>query len=139
MFRSKNGLIHTQQNLPEVGVRLDMPYHEFLEGHPCYLYAYLCNRTAETLEANLFILLQYGDTFWFYPSWSTVFSSEPGMCSVPVDLPDGLVCKEIIPWFDWGHAPMGCEGLVFYGALVDPGLTHVIGDIDGLGEWEFKM
>lgn len=140
MFRSESGLLHTQQNLPEVGVRLDMPYNEFFQENPCYLYAYLSNRTGEPIEANLFILLQYGDAIWFYPSWSMEFSSEPGMCFVPVDLPGGgMVCQEIIPWFDWSHEPMGCEGLLFYGALADPGLTRIFGDIDGLGEWEFRL
>lgn len=140
MFRSENGLIHTQQNLPEVGVRLDMPYNEFTRGNSCYLYAYLNNQTGEPIEANLFILLQYGSGVWFYPSWSADFSGEPGICFEPVDLPGGsLVCKEIIPWFDWTHEPMGCEGLVFYGAMVDPGLTRILGDMDGLGEWEFNI
>lgn len=139
MYRSRSGLIGVSQELPEIGVRLDMPSWKYSQGDPCYLYAYLSNWASMPLHANLFILLQYGDTLWFYPSWSTDFSTNTEGCFVPVDVPSGIIFKEIIPWFDWPETLINRDGFVFYGALVDIGLTRILGDLDGLGIWAFSI
>ncbi len=117
-------------NCTETGVTLSMPAEYFSPGDDCRLDAFICNMEGQTLENCIFFcLLDVYGAYWFYPSWSA------GLDGVLLDtLPPGQTDMNLISPFQWPEITDSAEGLHFYGALVLPNLSDLIGK---LGIWEF--
>jgi hypothetical protein len=111
------------------GVSLTMPDSFFRPGDTCYLEATVCNGHEEPLVGYpLFIILDVYGEYWFAPSWNQELDY------YAFDLPPGPTVFRPVPEFSWPAGDASATGIVFWGALLDPGMTEVAGNI---GRFEF--
>lgn len=120
-----------------LGVILDMPLH-VRPGDDCWVTGILVNRI-EPLEAiPVFFIFQMYDTCWFWPGWS--YCSPEGHGSIDyrvMDIPVGTTDIEVIRlfrWIDTGDDQV--SGLWFYGAMLNPEMTEILGAWDAVN-WGF--
>jgi hypothetical protein len=117
---------------PYVGVTLWMPAHYFSPGDPCSLIAQLHNEGDPLMDVHLFIMLQVGTEYWFWPSWGDLLND------VSMDLPHGGMDVVVIPEFIWPDTGnQSVAGLLFWGALMNAEMTEILGGSEGIGMWEF--
>ncbi|MBN2054102.1 hypothetical protein JW905_04230 [bacterium] len=119
----------------ELGVILMMPGHCFAPGDPCRLDATLTNPGPVPLyDLRLAILLDSGlGLYWCYPSWCAL---PPQLDAVIIEtLPLGNLPVSIIPAFNWPETGGHMGGLGFYGALLDPDMSRLVGELD---YWPFE-
>ena len=104
-------------------IYITMPSHTFSPGDMCSLNIAMWNREMHDLENYpLFILLQTGDdAFWFM--------GPPGSDSNIFTFPEGVSEWEIIPPFPWPDTGTTASELVWYAAVTDPGVTHLVGNV----------
>lgn len=112
------------------GVILQMPAHSFSTGERCWLDAVVTNpQPVSQSYAFLAALDVYGTYFW-YPSWGvdaeitelTLYGRETRRL-------------ELVPSFQFPGGAGSANGLQFLGAITDPDLTRVFGEI---GVWGFS-
>jgi hypothetical protein len=113
-----------------LGVRLELATRMVHPGETFWVRGYVDRPASSGVTgAGLFFVLQVGAEFFFWPSWSS-WSSEGGgeIDFRRLELPRGTLRLDVVPPFTWPDtgASRG-EGLVFYGALLDPGLEVVLG------------
>ena len=130
---SQTGIFHVKETAPADGIRLDMPAETFRAFNYAYLNAWLYNSTSESFAASLYVLLQVGNDFFFYPGWSNA----PDNLNLIV--PVGRSLTSILPIFMFPPGITDLTGLIFYGALVDTGTDELIGGFDGVGVWTFDI
>jgi acyl-homoserine lactone acylase PvdQ len=117
----------------ELGVSLWMPRQEYRPGDHCQLIATVCNPDSETLQGYpLFVILELAGQYWFAPSW---VSGEESIDAYMQDFPPGESLIEVIPEFFWPEDAGDGSGALFWGALTDPAVTTVVGE---LSTWEFS-
>lgn len=117
---------------PSVGVTLWMPAHYFSPGDLCGLTAHLRNDGDPLIDIHLFIMLQIGTEFWFWPSWDHLLPDDS------MDVPTGGMDVEVIPEFSWPDLNgASMDGLMFWGGMVDSSLTEILGGSEGISNWEF--
>ncbi len=117
----------------QTGVTLEMPSDYFIEGDPCYLWAWLCNRTEEVISGlPMFIVLDVYDEYWFAPTWTYY---EDGIDYYSLEIQPGLEKLIVIDEFLWPPDTGQANGIKFYGAFTDPNVTQLIGN---LGNWTFS-
>lgn len=116
----------------ELGVTVWMPADHFQPGDPCYCLAFVCNPTDTPIIGHpLFVILDVYGTYYFGPSFNTVYDNylilnprfEPGETVV-----------EVLPEFAWPEGAGSAENLVWYGAMTDPDVTKLYGE---MGSWQF--
>jgi len=122
----------TPTNLPDTTtIELTMPGHFYRYGDTCYLHAVIEN-TGATRAGNLVVLLDVGTgTYYFYPSWNPY---PPNLDYQQIELQPGQWLRDIIPAFVWPDVEGSASGLLFFGAVLDPGLTHLMSN---LAQWDF--
>ena len=106
-----------------------MPSDHYQPGDPCYLTVTVTNADTQPLTDHpLFLILDvYGEIF-FAPSFTTDFDFYPG------PWPHGDTFVEALPEFEWPDTGTAATGIVWYAALTDPAVTHIVGEWD---VWEF--
>jgi len=108
----------------------EMPGEQFREGDTFYLNLYMMNWTAETVEADLYVLLDAYGEFFVYPGWGNINEGLPGTeISVPAGAVDPV---SILPAFTMPAVP-DSGPFYFYCAAFEPGTLAVdtlIGNID---------
>jgi len=111
----------------ELGITLEMPVDYFTLGEEFRLDATVVNWTEETLyDVPLVVFLDYGiEEYWFWPSWCHF---PPHFDYEIIDVPLGETIIEIIPPFTWPDG-MGSGYASFYGAILNPGMTEILGEI----------
>jgi len=118
---------------PTLGVELTMPATHYRPGDPCWLTALVGNPGEPLADTPLVVFLDIGiGEFWFWPNWAHY---PPDIDFREINVPTGISPVEIIPEFTWPSDVGEMDGLVFWGALVDPGFTTVLGEI---GSWRFS-
>ena len=123
--------VPTASPTPEInlGVRLDIP--EMVgEGDQFYITGYLDNPGEAITGVPVFFILEvYGD-LWFWPGWK--YYSPPNSTEMDFTLKDvatGTETIEVIQAFPWPNTgPDTVTGLHFYGAMLNPGMTDILGD-----------
>lgn len=111
-----------------LGVELWMPSHFFREGDPCGCSVLLCNPDAEMVAGvPLFVLLDVYGSYFFAPTY-TAFDK------FTIDLMPGREEKVILPVFDWPANTGSADGIIWYSAMTNPGMTELFGEMDS---WSF--
>jgi hypothetical protein len=123
----------------QTGSWIDIPGCYIRPGDCFHVHLYLDNAGSDILnDTNIFCILDIHGILYFWPEWTGYNPPAHAQFDwMVLDVPPGSTGLEIIPPFTWpdtGTAFM--EGLVFYGAMVDPGMTHIIGDL-GMVCWGF--
>ncbi len=120
----------------ELGVTLEMSSHYFKPGDICYLNAYICNPNTNSINVNLFVVLDIGNgtDYWFYPNW-VHYPPDINFKPFPT-LPFGVTTEEVIPQFNWPSGVGSLTGLAFIGAITDENITQILGKMD---IWNFSF
>jgi len=114
------------------GVMLKMPSHHFNPGDTFSLKTFICNTNSTTLTGYpLFIILDIFSEYWFAPSW---ISTSEGIDWYIRIFPPGLTTIIVIPEFSWPSGAQNIDGIIFWGAMTDPGMANLYGSMDS---WEF--
>lgn len=117
----------TPSDCTTTGVTISMPSEIFHEGETCNTYAMVCNAEGYILqEYPLFVILDVYGTYFFAPSFDPVFDNYLDL--YPAFDP-GLTLVEVLPDFPWPANAGTASGLVWYGALTDPSMTDLVGDL----------
>jgi len=109
-----------------------MPSHLFHAGDICNCIALVCNAESQTLENYpLFVILDVYGSLFFAPSFNQVFDYYlPLYPSFPL----GETKIEVLPDFAWPANTGTVYGIYWYGALTNPAVTDLFGE---LGLFEF--
>jgi len=112
----------------KTGVEIQMPAHNFSPGSTCSCDAVVCNADSSVLsDCMLFVILDVHGTCFFAPGFSAYdcydMTFEPGETTV-----------QVVPVFTWPGNTGSAQGIVWYGALTDAAVTHLIGES---GSFEF--
>ncbi len=112
----------TATPLINLGVRIDMP-HFVRPGDPFEVLGFTVNTLEPMSDLPIFFALRFLDEYWFWPSWS---HSDPDYRIV--DVPIGETRYEIVQPCVWPDTVNDTVTHIwFYGALLDPEMTHIIG------------
>ncbi|MBN1295306.1 hypothetical protein JXA80_00910 [bacterium] len=122
----------TPTPLCTAGVTLDMPFHLYSPGDILFLDAIVCNPDSDALTDHaLLIALEADGAFWFAPAWT---SYEEGLSFFRLTISAGENRIPIIKPFVWPEIPGSDDFIYFWGALLSPDLSSVVGTID---QWAF--
>ena len=111
-----------------LGTALQMPLHYYIPGETCNLHAEICNPDGSAiLDIPFFIILEVMGEFVIGPDFAT---QQPWILTIST----GLTDLEIIPDFIWPSSTGSLENCMFYGAMTDPDITHLLGE---MGMWQF--
>ncbi|MBN1356080.1 S8 family serine peptidase [bacterium] len=114
-----------------LGVRLEMPEHVFRAGDSCWLKAKVCYPDQPLDNIPLFVILDVYGFYWLWPSWIPL---DAGIDFYTLTGPAGYYELTVIEPFDWPAGVGSADGLYFHGAITDPQITMIYGELDS---WEF--
>ncbi len=111
-------------SIPPLGIDIGLSKDIIHAGEEFILAATISNPGPETYtDYPLAVLLDaYGFYFW-YPSWQQAIDYRPITIDVGVQYYDLLR-------FPWPVVAGNAGGILFYGAILNPGLTELVGDFD---------
>jgi len=114
------------------GVTITMPSHLFNPGDVCNCHAIVCNREGHPLEGHpLYVLLDVFGEYFFAPSFN---QRGDNYLNLYPEFPEGVTDVTVLSDFTWPDTDSSAEHILWYGAILDPGVTEIIGD---LGTFEF--
>ncbi|MGB3976409.1 MAG: hypothetical protein WBM02_00115 [bacterium] len=120
-----------------LGVRLEMPQTAH-PGDEFYVTGYLDNPGDPLSEVPTFFILEVYGKFWFWPSWA--YFDYPEYAEIDfnlIDVPFGTTEIVVIPLFEWPDTGSDIvTGLGFYGAMLNPEMTDIMGEI-AYKEWGY--
>lgn len=136
-FAGLAGMLMTDGPYPdpcrETGVSLMMPDHVFSAGDTCWCKVTVCNTGGIELKAPpLFVILDVYGSYFFGPGFTR---SPDSWIDLHPDFLPGETIIDVIPEFTWPEDTGSVDGLFFYSALTNPGVTEIMGDWDS---WEFS-
>jgi len=111
------------------GVDLILNKTRFSEGDD-FLFAARCGNQGSGLLSELYIVLDVGGRYWFYPGWTDSPMSETHY------LGSGSIIELTIMEFIWPAVDGFAYGLRFWGALLTPE-NQLLGDYDMI-EWGYE-
>jgi endonuclease/exonuclease/phosphatase family metal-dependent hydrolase len=105
------------------GVSIWMPYQTFYPGFGCSCTATICNAEEQPLTDNpLFMILDVMGSYFFAPGFTEFdYYSQT--------FPVGETTVVVLPEFTWPTGAGTLEGVTWYGALTDPDITQLVGDM----------
>ncbi len=108
-----------------LGVELSMPDAFFSPGEACRLDAAVNNDAQPYYQVPLFVLLQVGTDFWYWPEWTMELNFQR------IDAPSGSKDITIIQEFTWPDTGTdSMSGITFWGAMLDESVNDILGDYD---------
>ncbi len=114
------------------GVTIWMPGEMFRPGDDCACLAGVFNGSNRILSHHpVCILLDIYGQYYFAPDFG--FEYADYLEELPA-IPYGLTILTVLPAFSWPEHVGSGSGVTWYGAILDPGMTSVMGD---LGVWSF--
>ncbi|MBN1356175.1 VCBS repeat-containing protein [bacterium] len=115
----------------ELGVRVDLP-QQIHPGQKFYIHGYLDNPEESIPGVLVFFFLDIAGDYWFWDSWSHYSPGNGGTMDFDTrDVPQGTTKIIVLPEFDWPDTgSSSASGLRFWGAMVEPDMTAVIGNYD---------
>jgi hypothetical protein len=103
-----------------------MPYPMFHPGDEFYCRASVCNAEGQILEGfPLFIILDVHGVYFFAPS----FTGYDNFLVLYPAFDPGITDVEVLPLFTWPEGAGSMDGVTFMGALTDPDVTQVFGQM----------
>ena len=120
----------------QVEIILTMPSVWYTPGDMFRLKAHTRSLTGKPVRCNMFIFLEMGGDYWFYPTWR-MFGPPKFMVDYKSIIADDEE-RAIIHPFDWPFVPFSMDGLLFYGICSDRDLTCMVSNID-IWEWGFGL
>jgi len=106
------------------GVDLEISSNYFMPGMECFLTAYVCNTGVLLKSTPLFVILEAGGSYFFFPTWQSA------MDFYEFDMRSGLTIVPILEPFFWPDIDGSAEGLRFYGAITDMTISTILGVFD---------
>ena len=104
-----------------------MPSNMYHAGDPCSCKAFVCNATGDTLTGYpLFVILEVIGSYYFAPSFGPFDSYLDSHPSFETGLTEIIVLDE----FEWPDNVGSLDGLKWYGAMTDPAITQLYGELD---------
>jgi hypothetical protein len=117
----------TPSGCTTTGVTVEMPLAVYHGGDTCWCRATVCNAEGNTLENYpLFIILDVYGLYFFAPSFNQVFDYY--LTQYP-QFPTGETVVEVLPPFTWPANVGSASGIVWYGALTNPAMTDLFGEL----------
>jgi len=105
------------------GVTICMPQDMFYPGDMCACRATVCNLQGEILEGYpLFVILEVAGYLFFAPGFD-------GFDSYDLTFPEDQTFVMVLPEFDWPEGAGEMSEARWYGALTDPDITSILGEI----------
>ncbi len=106
---------------------MEMPLETFFPGDTCYCKVYVCNREGNTLKGHpIFIILDVYGSYFFAPGFTEEFDNY--LDEYP-EIPEMESEIEVLPEFQWPSGAGCAEGIMWYGAITDPGVSHLVGEL----------
>lgn len=119
------------QSPGETRVEISMSSHLFHPGDLCSCNARVLNFETTALQGYpLFVILDVLGSYFFAPEFTSFDSYLDQYPSIPM----GETLVEVLPEFAWPSGAGTLDGIMWYAALTDPGVTGLFGQ---LGSWEF--
>lgn len=107
----------------ETGVEITMPSDHYTPDDICWCVAVVCNAEQIPLTGYpLFILLDVFGDYYFAPSFSELDYFDR-------DFPVGETSVTIVSGFRWPSGAGAVSGITWYGALMDPDMTEIYGQM----------
>lgn len=123
---------------PSIGVTIDMPSY-VVPDDPFWVTGTLHNTGVALGGIHVFFILDIYGEFWFWPCWEHYSPSDgTGFCFDTRDIPTGHTPVAVLPSFTWPDTGSEMNGLYFYGAMLRPDLSAIIGDM-ATREWGFGL
>ncbi|MCD4654986.1 hypothetical protein K8T06_13760, partial [bacterium] len=111
------------------GVDLKLNKTTFSKGD-YFMFKSICGNQQESTICDLYIAMEVGGLFWFYPGWTQTPDAES------MYLSEGSVIEKTIFNFIWPEVQGSAFGLKFWGAILTPE-NQLLGDFDML-EWGYE-
>ena len=129
----------TPEPTPEypLGVRLEMPETAH-PGDEFFIIGYLDNPGETLSKVPTFFILEVYGKFWFWPSWAYFdYPEYPEIDWKNIYVPTGTTIIAVVPPFEWPDTGSDIvTGLGFYGAMLNPDVTDILGEI-AYQEWGY--
>jgi predicted outer membrane repeat protein len=113
-------------------VEVQMPSPYYIPDDTCWMKICLENTVEPIRSVPVVVILDVYGVYWFWDDWGESFDY------VDFDVPLGKKPITIIPAFNWpdtGSATI--EGIRFWGAMLTPDLTDILGGLNGVGVFSF--
>ncbi len=109
------------------GVEIIMPSHLYTAGDTCWCIARVCNAETDPLTGYpLFVILDVFGTLFFAPDFTE--TPDNYLDSYP-QIPPGKFDVSVLRAFAWPPDAGSARGLVWYGALTNPEMTELFGEM----------
>jgi plastocyanin len=121
----------------DLGVTIEMP--AFVHpGDDFYVTGNLNNPGVLMPQVPVFFILQIGNEFWFWPSWTHFVPPDVGTIDyMRMDIPNGTTPVTVFPVFSWPDTGSSSgSGLFFYGAILTDDLSAILGTL-AAEEWGY--
>ncbi|MBN1551996.1 VCBS repeat-containing protein, partial [bacterium] len=116
----------------ETRVTISMPANMFTPGDVCSCTAVVCNAESTPLNGYpLFVILDVFGNLFFAPGFRQDFDNYLAMYP---EWPTGETIVTVISSFNWPENTGYAQGVLWYGALTDPDVTTIVGE---MGQFEF--
>lgn len=107
-----------------LGCSIDMPSHDYVAGDPCSCDVTVCNTTGAILtDIPVFVLLDVYGSYFFAPDYSAF-----NYYMIP--LPPGPTVINVLPIFTWPSGVGAADGIKWYAAMTNPGISELYGELD---------
>lgn len=111
---------------PDLSVELDLTSSIFRPGDPFQLTATISSfRQTSLPEYPLVVVLDVSGSYYWYPDWTTRFNTQS------ITIPTGSLVLPILD-FIWPDVSGSMHGLNFYGAVLTPDFTAIVGMWDSV-------
>lgn len=112
-----------------IDLQLDLNRTHYRPGDTFSLAATLINPHPEPFDADEYIFLAVGDSYWFWPSW-TAFP--PHVDKTPVTMDAFETRHQAILEFTWPMVDISGDNILFFGALLDPVSGSLLSAVDSV-------
>jgi hypothetical protein len=112
-----------------IDLQLDLNRTYYRPGDTFSLAATLINPHPEPFDADEYIFLAVGDSYWFWPSW-TAFP--PYVDKTPVTMEAFETRHQAILEFTWPMVDISGDNILFFGALLDPVSGSLLSAVDSV-------
>ncbi len=113
----------TPTDCAELGCAVWMPSDEFTPGMTCYVTVRICNPEQTTYTGvPVFVILDVYSTYFFAPDFNA-------FDYYLKDIPPGTLDIQVLPEFQWPAGAGAAEGIRWYAAMTDPGITELFGNL----------
>jgi|GEM_PF-402523 len=100
-------------------------------GLPFVLFREWVNHSSQGAGVDEYIILDVYGLYWFWPSWTQTVDNQSQNVAADERHADNLMS------FIWPDGAGSASGLIFWGALLDPGTSTLVGNVDNVS-WGYS-